>query len=168
VFRNHGLRPRLFLASVAVALVAAACGGSGESGAGDSDLSGSVTVSGSSTVEPISAANAEKFSSINPGVRMSVDGPGTGDGFELFCTGETDVSDASRPIDTEEEVPLCEKNDIEFIELKVAVDGISVVTSHDNEAVDCLSFPDLYALLGIEAEGYDRWSDANDPTRLST
>ena len=113
----HGKGLRLLLAGTALALVSAACGGSSSGGTsgGVEEVSGSVKVSGSSTVEPISAANAEKFSSINPEVQMSVDGPGTGDGFELFCNGETDVSDASRPIDPEEEIPACEKNGIEYI-----------------------------------------------------
>ena len=153
-------------ALLAFGLLAAACGGDdagvgGASGDGES-LTGSITISGSSTVEPISGANAEKFASQNGDVAISVDGPGTGDGFELFCNGETDISDASRPIDAEEEVPLCEKNDIEYIELKVGIDGISVITSHDNTAVECLSFQDLYALLGPESDGFDTWSDAND------
>lgn len=129
---------------------------------GDSqELAGSIAISGSSTVEPISGANAEKFASIHPDVQISVDGPGTGDGFELFCTGETDISDASRAIDPEDEVPLCEENGIEFIELKVGIDGITVLTSPENDQVDCLSFPDLYALLGPESEGFNRWSDAD-------
>ncbi|MGH2753768.1 MAG: phosphate ABC transporter substrate-binding protein PstS family protein [Actinomycetota bacterium] len=151
---------RLYIVVSALALVAAACGGNagGSSGSG---AGASITISGSSTVEPISGANAEKYASVNPNVQMSVDGPGTGDGFELFCNGDTDISDASRPIDPEEEVPACEKNGVEFIELKVAVDGITVLTSPENDEVECLSFQDLYALLGPEAEGFDDWSDAN-------
>jgi phosphate transport system substrate-binding protein len=136
-------------------------GGAGGSRTQDEELSGEVSVSGSSTVEPISGANAEKFSAQYPGVKLSVDGPGTGDGFELFCKGDTDISDASRPIDPEEEIPLCEKNQIEYIELKVAIDGITVVTSPENTAVECLSFQDMYALLGPESEGFSEWSDAN-------
>lgn len=151
---------RLLLALLALPLVAAACGGGGAS-AGDGDLSGSITISGSSTVEPISGANAEKFASMHPDVRISVDGPGTGDGFELFCRGQTDVSDASRPIDPEDEIPACEKNGVEFVELKVGIDGITVLTSPQNDEVACLSFPDLYALLGPESEGFDDWSDAD-------
>ena len=160
----HGKGLRLLLAGTALALVSAACGGgsSGGTSGGGEEVSGSVKVSGSSTVEPISAANAEKFSSIHPEVQMSVDGPGTGDGFELFCNGETDVSDASRPIDPEEEIPACEKNGIEYIELKVGIDGITVLTSHDNDQVECLSFQDLYALLGPESEGFSEWSQANE------
>jgi phosphate transport system substrate-binding protein len=165
VTNRQGRWTRLLLALMAVMLVAAACGDD-DNGGSDADaaenLSGSITISGSSTVEPISGANAEKFASQNPDVQISVDGPGTGDGFELFCNGETDISDASRPIDPEEEVPLCEKNDIEYIELKVGIDGISVITSTANEAVECLSFPDLYALLGPESDGFGSWSDAND------
>ena len=158
---------RLMLTLMAVALIGAACApdNTGTSAGSDDDgtteeLSGQIVVSGSSTVEPITALNAEKFSGENPGVSISVDGPGTSDGFALFCNGETDISDASRPIDAEEEIPACEANGVEFIELKVAIDGLSVVTSTENSEVECLTFHDLYALLGPESEGFDQWSDA--------
>ncbi len=121
-------------------------------------LSGSIAVSGSSTVEPISAAAAATFAESNPDVAITVDGPGTGDGFARFCAGETDISDASRPISAEE-VALCEEAGVEFIELKIAVDGLSVITAADNTAVECLSFVDLYALLG--PDGPDNWADAS-------
>ncbi len=156
---------RLVFLGLSVALIAAACGGNGGSGGGAggaADLSGSIIISGSSTVEPISAANAQKFSTLHPDVEMSVDGPGTGDGFELFCEGKTDISDASRPIDLEEEAPICKQNGIEYIELRVGIDGITVMTNPANESVECLSFKDLYALLGPESEGFGQWSDAND------
>jgi phosphate transport system substrate-binding protein len=129
--------------------------------AADGDLTGEVFVSGSSTVEPISARNAEKFAEDNGSVAISVDGPGTGDGFQIFCSGESDVSDASRAI-TEEEIASCEANGIEFIELKVAIDGLSIITSPENDQVECLSFLDAYALLGIESTGFGSWSDAAD------
>ncbi len=159
---------RLLALALLVAMMGVACFGgdggdtndTGGSDDGGETVSGSIVISGSSTVEPISAAVAEKFAAENPDVNISVDGPGTGDGFELFCSGETDVSDASRPIDTEEEVPACEENGVEFIELKVGIDGIAVLTSPENTSVECLSFADLYALLGIESEGFDSWSDA--------
>jgi phosphate transport system substrate-binding protein len=125
-----------------------------------SGLSGSIAVSGSSTVEPISAAAAQEFAASNPDVAITVDGPGTGDGFARFCAGETDISDASRPISAEE-VALCEEAGIEFIELKVAVDGLSVITSAEHTAVECLSFVDLYALLGPDATGIGNWADAS-------
>ena len=100
------------------------------------------------------------FAESNPDVAITVDGPGTGDGFARFCAGETDISDASRPISAEE-VAACEEAGIEFIELKIAVDGLSVITSASNTAVECLSFVDLYALLGPDATGVSNWADAS-------
>jgi phosphate transport system substrate-binding protein len=125
------------------------------------DVSGEVVVSGSSTVEPISIAVAESFAEVAPDVDVSVDGPGTGDGFELFCNGETDISDASRPIEAEE-IEACEANGVEFIELEVAIDGLSVLTNPANEVVECLTFNDLYALVGPESEGFANWSDGQE------
>jgi phosphate transport system substrate-binding protein len=149
-----------------LSLVLAACGGGGggddttTSAAEDEvttgnggDTSGQIVISGSSTVEPITARVAEAFGGMNPGVAISVDGPGTSDGFVLFCNGETDVSDASRAI-TEEEMATCQGNGVEPIEIKVAIDGLSVLTSINNEEVACLAFTDLYALLGIESTGF--------------
>jgi phosphate transport system substrate-binding protein len=103
---------------------------------------------------------AELFNEENPDVAINVEGPGTGDGFELFCNGETDISDASRQID-EDEAATCEENGIEYVELAVAIDGLSVLTSLETTGVDCLTFGDLYALMGPESEGFDSWSDAN-------
>ena len=123
-------------------------------------VSGEIVVSGSSTVEPITSIALEDFTAANPDVTYSVDGPGTGDGFALFCAGETDISDASRAI-TEEEVAACEENGIGYVELQIAIDGLSVITSPDNADVTCLSFGDLYALLGPESQGFDNWSDAD-------
>jgi phosphate transport system substrate-binding protein len=133
---------------------------SSDGGAGG-ELTGTITISGSSTVEPISSIVLEDFSAANPGVEGSVDGPGTGDGFALFCAGDTDISDASRAI-KDEEAATCEANGISFVELQIGIDGISVITSHDNGDVSCLSFGDLYALLGPESQGFDTWSAAND------
>ncbi len=122
---------------------------------------GDINISGSSTVEPISRRAAELYEDVCADVFITVDGPGTGDGFKLFCDGETDVSDASRQI-KDEEAATCADNGIEFTELKVAFDGIAVMTNPANEAVACLSFVDLYALLGGQSEGFENWSDAND------
>jgi phosphate transport system substrate-binding protein len=154
---------------LALALVAAACGdddaattttaaGSATTAA---SLTGSISVSGSSTVEPISAGVAELFNAMHPDVAIQVEGPGTGDGAQLFCTGQIDIGDASRPYkDAEKE--LCAENGIEFIELVVAIDGLSVLTSPDNEAFECLASADLYALMGPESLGFGSWADAND------
>ena len=154
-------RARMLGALCLAASVSAGCGSGGTDAAAGEGVSGEIVVSGSSTVEPISALIAEKFQSANPDVSISVDGPGTGDGFELFCQGETDVSDASRPIKLDEEAPACKKNGIEFIEIKVGIDGMAILTSPENTAVECLSFADLYALTGPESEGFASWSDAN-------
>ncbi len=162
-------RTRFLVAALAFSLLAAACGGddgggasAGESGEGGSEsLSGEITISGSSTVEPITALNAEIFSEQNPDLQISVDGPGTSDGFELFCQGKLEISDASRPIEAEE-IKACKKEGVEFIEVKVGIDGISVLTSPDFEGPTCLDFKDMYALVGPESEGFANWSDANE------
>ena len=154
---------------LAVGLLASACGGSDSTSSPDSsggsesscptDVEGEVVVSGSSTVEPISALVGERLLDCGSGIAATVDGPGTGDGFALFCAGETDISDASRPI-KDEEAAACAAAGIEFVELKVAFDGISVLTNPANDAVECLSFEDLYALSGPESDGVNRWAEA--------
>lgn len=151
---------------LAIGMVAAACGDddsdAGTDGdSGEGSVSGDVNVSGSSTVQPISVAAGEAFMGENGDVTVNVDGPGTGDGFELFCNGETDISDASRQIE-EDEVAACEENGIEYVELQVAYDGMTVMTNANNDAVECLSFADLYALIGPEAEGFAKWSDGSE------
>lgn len=146
----------------ALSIIAAACGSDDDgagNGGGTGEVGGSLTISGSSTVEPITSLVAEKFQSQNPDVQIAVDGPGTSDGFELFCNGETDVSDASRAID-EEEVAACEANGISPIEIEVGLDALTVI-GNPASAIECLNFGDLYALFGPESEGFGTWSDAN-------
>jgi phosphate transport system substrate-binding protein len=133
-------------------------------GATTGSLSGEILISGSSTVQPISQGVAERFNELHPGVAIRVDGPGTGDGFQLFCAGDIDISDASRAIrDAEKEA--CAAAGIEYIELKVAIDGLSVLTATANTAVTCLSYADLYALIGPEGEGIDNWDGAETVAR---
>lgn len=159
-----GRRLRCVPTVFAIALLAGACGGDAtgaDAGTGGGELTGEIVASGSSTVEPITVAVFEKFSAAQPGVEVSVSGPGTSDGFELFCNAETDISNASRAIEGEE-VAKCKKNGIDFIELKVAIDGLSVITSTENDFVDCLDFADIWVLLGPESEGFETWSDANE------
>lgn len=127
-------------AVVAVALVGAACGNGDEGG-----LSGAVVGDGSSTVFPITQAVAEEFSTGNPGVEVSVGVSGTGGGFEKFCNGETDIQNASRPIE-QEEIELCEQNGVEYVELEVALDGLSVVVNPANDFVACLTVDRLKAI----------------------
>ena len=132
---------------------------SATSGTGRSGLSGTLVVSGSSTVEPISAEVAQRFNLVNPDVQITIDGPGTGDGFELFCAGLIDVNDASSKIKPEQ-LDKCEANGVELVELPIGNDGIAMLTGPANDAVDCLSIADIYALVGPESQRFDRWSDA--------
>jgi phosphate transport system substrate-binding protein len=144
------MRKWLALASAGVlALGVAACGdddsGSTSGSGGGGDLSGAVKIDGSSTVGPFAQTAAEQFQGENPDVQISVGTSGTGGGFEKFCAGETDISDASRPIKDDEEVPICEKNGVTFQEIQVANDGIAVVTNKDL-AIDCLTVEQLKKL----------------------
>ena len=147
----------------ALSLLAAACDDDddgGATGGTSEEVTGSLNISGSSTVEPITSLVSEKFRTENPGVsNIAVDGPGTSDGFELFCNGETDISDASRPIE-QEELDACEANGITPIELEIGLDALSVIGNPANP-VECLAFGDLYALFGPESEGFATWSDAD-------
>jgi phosphate transport system substrate-binding protein len=159
---------------LAATLILAACNGGGASSAptaaattpaategasAPAGVSASINVSGSSTVEPVTTAVAEAFAAQNADFKYTVEGPGTGDGFKRFCKGETDISDASRKI-KQEEADACAAAGIQYVELKIAYDGMTVMTAPTNDAVTCLSFPDLYALIGPESTGFTKWSDA--------
>ena len=159
-FRSSRLR-WLPAVLVAFALLAAACGDDSDSSSDGGGSDGDIVVSGSSTVEPISSLVAEQFSADNAGIGISVDGPGTGDGFELFCNGETDISDASRPIE-DEEAESCEANGIDYTELRIGIDGLSVLTSPANNALECIDFAGIYALVGPESIDFSTWADAGD------
>jgi ABC-type phosphate transport system substrate-binding protein len=99
----------------------------GDPGTAEEDVAGEVVVSGSSTVQPIVSLVAEDFSTRNPRAAVSIDGPGTGDGFELFCDGETAIATASRPIEAEE-VESCAGAGVAYVELGIGIDGLSLVT----------------------------------------
>jgi phosphate transport system substrate-binding protein len=99
-------------------------------------------VSGSSTVFPIVLRQAEQFVGIAPGVAIAVEGPGSGDGAKKFCAGDTPIANASR-LFKDEEIAVCEEAGIDFIELRRGIDGITVITSPTNAAVNCVSFNDL-------------------------
>jgi len=122
-------------------------------------LRGTVTVDGSSTVFPVSEAMAEEFQKMtNGGVRVTVGISGTGGGFKKFCAGETDVSNASRPI-TKAEIELCKTNGIEYVELPVAFDGLSVIVSQQNDFVSSMTVSELKAMWEPAAQGtITKWS----------
>src|SRR6266508_4054853 len=142
---------RTLRVAAAAATAALMLGAAGTAGAtpGGGDLSGEVVISGSSTVEPITSLVAELFAGENPDVQVSVDGPGTGDGFQLFCNGETDISDASRAIE-DEEVTACEGAGIQYTELPVAIDGLTIVVNKESD-ISCLDQQQIYALFGPES-----------------
>jgi len=125
-----------------VLLPLAACGGGGDASDDPYALTGMVTIDGSSTVFPISEAMAEEFQIANPGVRVTVGISGTGGGFKKFCGGETDISDASRPI-KETEIELCRENGIAPIEIPVAWDGLTVVRNPANDWATCMTVDEL-------------------------
>jgi phosphate transport system substrate-binding protein len=156
------MRKLLAVAACGVlALGVAACGddddgnGGGGGGGGGGDISGSIRIDGSSTVGPFAQAAAEEFQGQNPNVRVTVGTSGTGGGFEKFCAGETDISDASRPIE-DDEAAICKKNGISYKEIQVANDGISVVTNTSMK-VDCMTVEQLKEL----------WNKGSKVTSLS-
>ena len=108
----------------------------------EEDLSGTVRADGSSTVAPLVSLAAERFRKEEPGVKVTVGISGTGGGFERFCRGETDLSNASRPI-KDEEIAACKKKGIEYLELQVANDGLSVVVNNGNDWAKCLTVEQL-------------------------
>ena len=113
---------------------------------------GTVIVDGSSTVYPITEAVAEKFQKENPNIKVTVAISGTGGGFKKFCRGETDMNNASRPI-KDKEIEACRENGIEFIELPIAYDALTVVVNPQNNWVDYLTVQELKKIWEPEAQG---------------
>jgi phosphate transport system substrate-binding protein len=164
--------PTLLLPALVVfllALGATGCGRESEAEGNDGlatagDLSGRIEVDGSSTVGPLVTAAAENFRQEQPGVEVPIGISGTGGGFERFCAGETDISNASRPIKDDEEVPICEKNGIEYTELHVANDALTVVVNPGNDWAECLTVEQLKTMWEPKAEEtVSSWSDV-DPS----
>ncbi|HET8863497.1 MAG TPA: PstS family phosphate ABC transporter substrate-binding protein [Solirubrobacterales bacterium] len=149
----------MVVASVAVlAFGVAACGSSDDdaSGSGGGDLSGSIRIDGSSTVAPLTEAIAEEFQAENPDVKVTVGTAGTGGGFEKFCAGETDISDASRAIEPEEE-EACKKGGIGYEDVHVATDALTVMINNENP-VSCLTVDQLSAVWGPDSK-LSNWNE---------
>ncbi|WP_055694457.1 PstS family phosphate ABC transporter substrate-binding protein [Streptomyces prasinopilosus] len=155
--------------TAAVLLAVSACGSAGAapdgSGGEGEKPSGTVRVDGSSTVAPLSTAAAELFRAENPGVEITVGTSGTGGGFDKFCHGETDVSNASRAIE-DVEASACRLKGVEYRELQVAADGLSVVVSKDNDFAECLTLDQL-RMIWQPGSTIDNWNqvDAAFPDR---
>jgi len=141
-----------------LALGVAACGDDDDDdgGGGGGGVSGTIRADGSSTVAPLTETAAELFQGENPDVRVTVGTSGTSGGFEKFCNGETDISDASRPID-EEEVAACKDAGIEHAEVQVANDALSVIVNPDNP-LECITTEQLKAIWNKGSE-VDSWDD---------
>ena len=130
------------LAALLIGVALAGCGGGDDEGGGGGDgLSGRIQADGSSTVGPFTTLAAEQFGRENSDVRVTVGVSGTGGGFERFCAGETDISNASRPIEDDEKA-ACESKGIDYVEFQVANDALTVVVNPENE-VDCLTVAQL-------------------------
>jgi phosphate transport system substrate-binding protein len=172
--RSVTQRSRAAAAATGLALALTACGGadagSGSATAGDGGqaLSGTIQIDGSSTVAPLSEAAAEQFQEEEPGVRVVVGTSGTGGGFQKFCAGETDISDASRPI-KEEEATVCEQNGIAYEQVTVANDGLAVVVNPANDWASCLTVDQLRAIWE-PGSAVDNWNqvDPSFPDRSLT
>jgi len=134
---------------LAAVLVLSACGGSNDSN-GEAGGSGSIRIDGSSTVYPLSAIAAEDFQIANPGIQVTVGNSGTGGGFEKFCRGETDANNASRPI-KDSEIEECASTGIDYGQLIVAIDALTVVVNKDNDFVTCLTTDQLTKIWGPDS-----------------
>jgi phosphate binding protein len=122
-----------------------------------------VTIDGSSTVAPLSEAAADLFRDEQPGVNVTVATTGTGGGFKKFCAGETDISDASRPI-KEEEIAACKAKGIDYTEVVIANDGLSVVVNLENDWAKCMTVAQLKTMWSPESEGkVNKWNQI-DPS----
>ncbi len=131
----------------------------GGSGGELAELQGAVEIDGSSTVAPISEAVAEAFKKTFPNVKVTVATSGTGGGFKRFALGETDISDASRPI-KDSEFKICQENKVGFVEIPIAYDGLSIVVNKENDFVQQLTIDDLKKIFLAEG-GAKTWKEVN-------
>lgn len=163
---------KLFLGLfVALSLLATACGNApdedggsqteAESGGGEgAEISGSIDVDGSSTVAPLTEAIYEEYNAEQPGVEINIGVSGTGGGFERFCgTGDIQIANASRPI-KDEEREACEAAGIEFTEVRVGTDALTMVTSTETDWVDCLTTDEIVKIWG--PDGVSTWDEVRD------
>jgi len=169
--KNTRTITRIALLLGLLALLAAGCGRDDENDAsgttaaagGGSDLSGRIEADGSSTVGPYTTAAAERFQRENNGVQVTVGVSGTGGGFERFCRGETDLSNASRAI-KDEEATACTDKGVEYVEFQVANDALTVVVNKDNDWATCLTVEQLGTIWGPDSKA-SNWNqvDASFP-----
>ena len=139
--------------------MAAGCGDEEGTATGSTNLSGSIPIDGSSTVGPITETAAELFREENPGAKITVGISGTGGGFEKFCAGETDINDASRAIEPDEQ-QSCAKEGVKYDQVQVANDGIALIVSTDNDWADCLTTDQLKKIWD-KGSSVKSWKDVD-------
>tara|TARA_Y100001970_G_scaffold223680_1_gene275432 strand:+ start:4965 stop:5936 length:972 start_codon:yes stop_codon:yes gene_type:complete len=147
---------------LSMVIFVAACGSDDEDtlSHNNSTLKGVIRIDGSSTVYPLSEAVAEDYGNKEKDVKLNVSVSGTGGGFKRFCPGETDISNASRPI-KDKEINMCNENNVDYIELIIALDGLSIMVSPQNEFVDCLTMQELNNIWKPESL-ITNWKDIRD------
>ncbi len=177
-FNNIGMGSRTIVKMDSVVIMAAilipmiffvtACSGDGNSESAPvagtlvvGNIEGTVEIDGSSTVYPVSEAVAEEFNKLYPDVRVNVGVSGTGGGFKRFTAGETDISGASRPIKSPKETDKAEEHGINYVELRIGTDGISVVVSPDNNFVECLTIEELKTIWEPNSS-INNWNQVRD------
>ena len=133
-------------------------GGGAGALAEDGTLSGTIEIDGSSTVAPLTDAIAEEYAAVQPDVTVSVGVSGTGGGFERFCAGETQISNASRSIE-EEEVAACDETGVAYTEVRVGTDALTMVTNTSTEFLECLTTEEVATLWGPDAPA--TWDEVN-------
>jgi phosphate transport system substrate-binding protein len=155
-----GSKKTLLAIPLLMLLIAAGCQAGGPGG--------SITADGSSTVFPITQGIAEDFRAEAPDVQVAVGTSGTGGGFQKFCSGETDISDASRPI-KESEAAVCAQNGVKYVELQIAIDGLSVLVNPTNTWTQCLTTEELKRIWETNST-IKNWSEvrAGFPNRFLT
>jgi phosphate transport system substrate-binding protein len=149
------LRRSVILVVLALVLTLAGCGGD-DGGSGG----GTITADGSSTVGPFVTKAAEDFRAENEGVEITVGISGTGGGFERFCRGETDLSNASRPIEEDEE-QMCADNSVAYVEVPVANDALTLVVNRENDWATCLTVAELKKIWEPGSK-VNNWSQVRD------
>lgn len=153
---------RKLVIMMSLALVLGACGNKKEqknnAGNQTAKLEGAISIDGSSTVYPITEAVAEEFRKVQPNVQVTIGVSGTGGGFKKFSRGETNISDASRPI-KDKEIAACKENNISYLELEVAYDGMAIVVNPENTWVDSFTVEELKKIWEPAAQGkIMRWN----------
>jgi phosphate transport system substrate-binding protein len=134
--------------------------GNGGNGNGSGQLSGEINIAGSSTVFPLMSAFAEEFSGDHPEVTIDISSTGSGGGFSnFFCVGETDFNNASRPIQPEEQ-DLCSENGVEYVELVMATDALTVVVNNNNEFATEMTVEELAQIW--ESDAAETWDEVRD------